>query len=132
VRLVRGLVAAAERASELPLEEGVSYATTRVAELAAELSGLDAGDRAILHYLVRATLAPRALDRSALLPLREAGFDDRGLHDIVNVIACFAYMNRLADGLGVQVQGEREEWARRLFGDEAWEEHVRWAAAETD
>jgi alkylhydroperoxidase family enzyme len=33
--------------------------------------------------------------------LREVGFSDVAIHDIVQVTALFNYYNRLADGLGV-------------------------------
>jgi uncharacterized peroxidase-related enzyme len=38
--------------------------------------------------------------------LRGAGFDDRGVHDAVQVIAYFSYINRVADALGVA----EEDW----------------------
>lgn len=38
--------------------------------------------------------------------LRGAGFDDRGIHDAVQVIAYFSYINRVADALGVA----EEDW----------------------
>ncbi len=34
--------------------------------------------------------------------LREAGFDDTAIHDIVQVTSLFNYYNRLADGLGIE------------------------------
>ena len=33
--------------------------------------------------------------------LREVGFDDVAIHDIVQVTALFNYYNRLAEGLGI-------------------------------
>ena len=39
--------------------------------------------------------------------LRAAGFDDRGVHDICSITAYFAYVNRIADGLGVDLEEER-------------------------
>lgn len=41
------------------------------------------------------------MDAAALVPLREAGLDDRAIHDATQVVAYFAYINRIADGLGV-------------------------------
>ena len=38
--------------------------------------------------------------------LREVGFSDRDILDIVEVTAYYAYVNRLADGLGVTI----EDW----------------------
>ena len=46
---------------------------------------------------------PAAVTEADLEILREAGFDDRAIHDAVQVIALFAYYNRVAEGLGVRV-----------------------------
>lgn len=32
--------------------------------------------------------------------LRSRGFDDRAIHDLVQVVSYFNYINRVADGLG--------------------------------
>ena len=40
--------------------------------------------------------------------LRQAGLSDRAIHDATQVIAYFNYINRIADGLGV----EQEDWIR--------------------
>ena len=37
---------------------------------------------------------------------RAEGFDDRAIHDAVQVIALFAYYNRVAEGLGVRVSDD--------------------------
>jgi alkylhydroperoxidase family enzyme len=44
--------------------------------------------------------------------LRNAAFDDRAIHDATQVISYFNYINRVADGLGV----DKEEWIR-AWGD---------------
>lgn len=36
--------------------------------------------------------------------LRAAGFDDRAIHDAAQVVAYFSYINRIADGLGVDLE----------------------------
>jgi len=36
--------------------------------------------------------------------LRDAGFSDVGILDIVQVAGYYAYVNRLADGLGVELE----------------------------
>ena len=36
--------------------------------------------------------------------LRAAGFDDRAIHDICAIAAYFAFVNRLAEGLGVELE----------------------------
>ncbi len=36
--------------------------------------------------------------------LRQAGFDDRAIHDACAIISYFAFVNRIADGLGVEME----------------------------
>jgi hypothetical protein len=38
--------------------------------------------------------------------LRTVGFDDRAILDICQVASYFAFVNRMADGLGVELEGE--------------------------
>jgi len=128
VLLVRALDEAGQRAAALPLVRGLELALTIIDEVLPRMPGAAATDRAVLHYVVRSALAPRTLTRDHLEPLRDAGFSARELHDIVNVVCCFSYMNRLADGLGVTLFEERREWAVRLYGEEGWRRHLAWGA----
>jgi len=41
--------------------------------------------------------------------LRDAGFSDVGILDIVQVTGYYAYVNRLADGLGVELESIGDE-----------------------
>lgn len=61
--------------------------------------------RTILAFAEKLTLAPRDMRREDLEPLREIGLDDRGVLEVVEVTAYFNFVNRLADGLGVSLEG---------------------------
>ena len=97
-------------------------------DAARDVPGLDAADRAIVAFSVQLALHPGAVDRDAHTPLRTAGLDGQAIHDIVHVVACFSYMNRLADGTGVGLFDVRRELAVELLGEAAWSAHQRWAA----
>ena len=56
---------------------------------------------AMLEYAVKLTVAPGEIKRNDVDALRSAGFSDRDILDIVEVTAYYAYVNRIADGLGV-------------------------------
>lgn len=58
----------------------------------------------MLDYAVKLTVTPAAMVAGDLEPLRRAGFSDRDILDIAEVTAYYAYVNRLADGLGVEVE----------------------------
>lgn len=68
---------------------------------AAEIS---AADRAMLDFAVKLTRTPRSMTRQDVEVLRAAGFTDTGIHDIVQITGLFAYYNRLADGLGIELE----------------------------
>ncbi len=55
----------------------------------------------MLDFAMRLTKEPASLKKSDAEALREVGFDDVAIHDIVQVTAMFNYYNRLADGLGI-------------------------------
>lgn len=58
----------------------------------------------MLDYAVKLTREPAAIAESDVEGLRRAGFDDRGILDIVLVTAYFNFVNRIADGLGVELE----------------------------
>ncbi len=61
-------------------------------------------DRAMLAYAEKLTRTPGAMGAADVAGLRAAGFDDLGIHDICSVTAYFAFVNRIADGLGVELE----------------------------
>ena len=66
----------------------------------ADLSG---EDRAMLDYVVLLTREPHAA-QSGAVALREAGFEDAAILDVCQVAAYYNYVNRLAEGLSVQLE----------------------------
>ena len=44
--------------------------------------------------------------------LRRHGFADRAVHDAAQVAAYFNYINRVADGLGIEPEPGVREWER--------------------
>ena len=60
--------------------------------------------RAMLDYAVKLTESSTLMETADLKPLREAGFDDKAILDINQIVAYFAYVNRVADGLGVEME----------------------------
>ena len=63
----------------------------------------------VLRHSPRPVLiVPAHASEAHLAPLREAGLDDRAIHDAVQVVSYFSYINRIADGLGVDLEPEME------------------------
>ncbi|MCH7666599.1 MAG: peroxidase [Acidobacteria bacterium] len=69
------------------------------------VAGLEPADRSMLDYAVKLTESPNAVTSGDVDRLRDLGFDDRGIHDICSITAYFAFVNRIAEGLGVELEG---------------------------
>ena len=65
---------------------------------------LPPADQALLEYAVKLTERPSEMNRTDVLELRSHGFDDLGIHDLCAIAAYFAFVNRIADGLGVELE----------------------------
>ena len=59
---------------------------------------------AMLSFAVKLTATPGEMNDSDTDALRAAGFSDRDILDIVEVVAYYAYANRVADGLGIEIE----------------------------
>ena len=69
---------------------------------------LDPQTRAILDYAVKLTLTPAAMQESDINGLRSVGLTDEQILSTVAITCVFNFMNRLADGLGVEIPEGRE------------------------
>jgi uncharacterized peroxidase-related enzyme len=76
---------------------------------------LSPADRAMLDYVTTLTRRPAAVTETDIKALRREGFDDGAIHEICAVTAYFALVNRLADGLGVELE-EDERFPVRGLG----------------
>lgn len=56
----------------------------------------------MLRYVERLTREPATVRRNHVDGLKAAGFTDTDVLGIVEVAGYYAYVNRLADGLGVE------------------------------
>ena len=94
---------AAEFRSECKSDELALAVKTNWRE--ADLSNLD---KALCGFAEKLTLKPSTIEQADIDRLKALGLDDRGITDAVEVIAYFNYINRIADGLGV----DPEDWMR--------------------
>lgn len=62
----------------------------------------------MLEYAVKLTHTPSAINPKDIESLRSAGWDDRAIHDICCIVAYYAFVNRTADGLGVELEEENK------------------------
>lgn len=60
---------------------------------------------------------PAAVVEGDLIPLRAAGLSDRDIHDACAVAAYYCFVNRMANGLGVELEGDLRESGDRVPAD---------------
>ena len=59
---------------------------------------------AMLDYASKLTERPTDMTWKDVERLRDVGYTDRGILDINQIVSYFAYVNRVADGLGVKLE----------------------------
>ena len=63
----------------------------------------------MLGYAVKLSLEPWNMQEADVQELRDVGFSNAGILDIVHVTGYYAYVNRIAEGLGVDLEAFWEE-----------------------
>ena len=58
----------------------------------------------MLEYADKLTRTPAAIGADDVAALREVGFSDADVLHIAEVTSYYAYVNRIADGLGVDLE----------------------------
>jgi uncharacterized peroxidase-related enzyme len=76
-------------------------------------AGLRPEDEVLCAFADDLTRKPEANTPAALDTLRAAGFDDRAIHDAVQVISYFNYITRVADGLGIEPELGIPPWGEQ-------------------
>ena len=73
---------------------------------------LSAVDRALCAYAVKLTRTPAQVEERDLAELRDQGLSDAGIHDAIQVIAYFNYINRVADAVHVDLEAGMPPYPR--------------------
>lgn len=74
---------------------------------------LSPADIALCAYAERLTRTPGEMRESDVQELRACGFSDREIHDAVQVIAFFNYINRIADAIHVDLEPEMSPYPQQ-------------------
>ena len=69
--------------------------------------------RALCDFAVKLTREPAGVTAADIDALRGHDLDDAAIHDAIQVIAYFNYINRVADGVGID---DEPEWSRLAAG----------------
>ncbi|MCG8604849.1 peroxidase [bacterium] len=65
---------------------------------------IDKATRKMLEYVERVTLTPAYIDQREVEELKQYGFTDEDILDIVHITGFFSHINRVADALGVDLE----------------------------
>ena len=74
-------------------------------------AALEEPERALCTYAEKLTLEPTAMTQADVQALREAGFGDPAIHDAVQVVSYFNYINRVADAVHVDLEASMPPYA---------------------
>jgi len=69
-----------------------------------QVAALSPRESAITAFATKVTHTPGRISQEDIQSLRDAGLDDRAILDLVQVVAYFCYANRIATGLGIELE----------------------------
>ena len=75
---------------------------------------LKSADYALCEYAEKLTLTPAEMSKADINHLLELGFCQTAVHDAVQVISYFNYINRIADALDVDLEHDIVSWEQKL------------------
>lgn len=77
-----------------------------------EPPSLNAAERGMLDYVRKLTLAPKDVIEDDIRSLRESGFSDLGILAINAAAAYMNFVNRVAQGLGIELEDKLSTFTR--------------------
>ena len=80
-----------------------SQAVRRIPDVSfGEQQELTEQQKAICYFAEKLTLNPGKIDKEDIHKIKEFGYVDKEVSEIVQIISYFNYINRVADGLGLE------------------------------
>jgi len=74
---------------------------------------LEPQDKAMIDFALKLTRAPSTVERGDVEQLARVGFSEEQVVDIVLITSTFNFMDRLADGLGVELDPHMQRLVER-------------------
>ncbi len=65
-------------------------------------SSLSEQQKAICYFAEKLTLSPGNINENDIKKVKKYGYSDKEISEIVQIISYFNYINRVADGLGLE------------------------------
>ena len=73
---------------------------------------MNTADQALCAYAEKLTLTPDAMLKDDIKQLEDLGFTQTAVHDAVQVIGYFNYINRVAEALNVDLEDDVKAWGK--------------------
>lgn len=70
---------------------------------------MNARQSAMVDFAVKLTRTPARVDEADVGRLRGHGLGDKGIHDLTAIVAYFNFVNRMASGLGIELERDFRE-----------------------
>ena len=71
---------------------------------------MNTADQALCAFAEKLTLTPDAMLKDDIKQLEDLGFTQTAVHDAVQVIGYFNYINRVAEALNVDLEDDVKAW----------------------
>ena len=82
---------------------------------------------AIVEFVEKLTREPSEMTEGDVQKLRQVELEDKQILSVVLITSMFAFMNRLADGLGVDIEDHKgdfvDSWLKNPQGGKSWLNH---------
>ncbi|MBT3214674.1 MAG: hypothetical protein HN351_08510 [Deltaproteobacteria bacterium] len=73
---------------------------------------MNTADQALCAFAEKLTLTPDAMLKDDIKQLEDLGFTQTAVHDAVQVIGYFNYINRVAEALNVDLEDDVKAWEK--------------------
>ena len=73
---------------------------------------MSSSDQALCEFAEKLTLTPDAMLKDDIKQLEDLGFTYTAVHDAVQVIGYFNYINRVAEALNVDLEDDVKAWEK--------------------
>ena len=74
-----------------------------------QLANFDVADQSLCRWATKLTMSPSDMTKQDVENLEKYGFSHEAISDAAQVIGYFNYINRIADGLGVDLEPEMKK-----------------------
>jgi len=73
-------------------------------------ANLSNADKALCEWAEKLTMTPGKMAKTDVKDLEASGFSQEAISDTAQVVGYFNYINRIADGLGVDLEPDMKKW----------------------